>query len=153
MASAITTPGATFEWTGPNGFVSDQPNPLVTEAGDYVLTVTGANGCTDDATAVVLEDTAAPDVSAMGGTFNCSTPDVVLQGGSTTPGVSFEWTGPNGFVTDVLDTAVAEVGDYVLTVTASNGCTATAVATVMSDIDSPNGGKCYGRTSVALSER
>jgi hypothetical protein len=144
LASAITTPGATFEWTGPNGFVSDQPNPLVTEAGDYVLTVTGANGCTDDATAVVLEDTAAPDVSAMGGTFNCTIPDVVLQGGSTTPGVSFEWTGPNGFVTDVLDTAVAEVGDYVLTVTATNGCTATAVATVMSDIETPMGVNATG---------
>ena len=38
---------------------------------------------------------------------------------------------------DVLDTAVTEVGDYVLTVTAVNGCTATALATVMADLELP----------------
>ena len=44
-------------------------------AGDYLLTVTGPNGCVDDSVAVVLEDTGAPDVSATGGTFDCNFPD------------------------------------------------------------------------------
>ncbi len=137
LSSAINTPGATFEWNGPSGFTSNQPNPIVTEAGDYILTVTGSNGCSDDAIAEVLEDVDIPNVSATGGTFNCSFPDVTLQGGSTTSGVTYEWTGPNGFNTNVLDTAVTEAGDYVLTVTAANGCSSTATAVVIADLDPP----------------
>ncbi|MBK6831683.1 MAG: hypothetical protein IPG92_13500 [Flavobacteriales bacterium] len=35
-----------FSWTGPNNFTSQDQNPTVSVAGTYVLTVTGANGCT-----------------------------------------------------------------------------------------------------------
>ena len=144
LSSIINTPGVTYEWSGPGGFLSIQPNPLVTIAGDYVLTVTGSNGCTDDATAEVLEDTDLPDVSATGGTFNCFNPDVTLQGGSATPSVTFEWSGPNGFTTSVLDTAVTDAGDYVLTVTATNGCTSTATAVVIADLDPPLDVNAFG---------
>ncbi|MEO8067673.1 MAG: SBBP repeat-containing protein, partial [Flavobacteriales bacterium] len=48
-----------FSWTGPNGFTSGDQNPTVSAAGTYVLTVTGANGCTSVAQAdVILNDTA-----------------------------------------------------------------------------------------------
>ena len=137
ISSTVSTPGASIQWNGPAGFTSTDPNPSVANPGDYVLTVTAPNGCTDEDIAVVLEDANLPDISAMGGTFNCSSPTVTLQGGSSTPGVTFEWTGPNGFVSDVLDTAVAVVGDYTLTVTAANGCTSTALATVTGDLDEP----------------
>ena len=137
LSSTVNTAGAIIEWNGPGGYSSSQPNPVVTDAGDYVLTVTAPNGCTDEATAVVLEDINQPDVTATGGTFNCSFPDVLLQGSSNTTGVTFEWTGPNGFITNVLDTAVTVVGDYILTATATNGCTSTATAAVVSDLDPP----------------
>ena len=137
LSSTINTAGATFAWTGPSGFVSTDPTPVVMEVGGYTLTVTGPNGCVADSVAIVLEDTDTPDVNAMGGTFDCNFPDVVLQGGSSTPNVTFEWTGPNGFLTDVLDTAVTVVGDYMLTATSANGCTSTATAIVLSDLNPP----------------
>jgi hypothetical protein len=37
-------PNATFAWTGPNGFTSEQQNPLVAETGNYTLVVS-SNGC------------------------------------------------------------------------------------------------------------
>ncbi len=137
LSGTINTPGSTFEWTGPGGFVSNMPNPAVTQAGNYTLTVLGPNGCSDAADAIVTEDVAEPDVSALGGTIDCNLPDVLLDGGSTTPGVVFEWTGPAGFISDIQDTAVVVAGDYLLTVTAPNGCTATATATVMEDLAAP----------------
>ena len=48
-----------FSWTGPNGFNSQDQNPTVSIAGTYVLTVTGANGCTSiDEAEVILDDEA-----------------------------------------------------------------------------------------------
>ncbi|HWZ17083.1 MAG TPA: LamG-like jellyroll fold domain-containing protein, partial [Mucilaginibacter sp.] len=46
--TANTVAGATYSWTGPGGFTSAQQNPTVSSpvAGTYVLTVTGASGCT-----------------------------------------------------------------------------------------------------------
>jgi hypothetical protein len=39
------TPGATLNWTGPNGFVSTLAAPTVTQPGTYTATATGLNGC------------------------------------------------------------------------------------------------------------
>ncbi|MFO7868234.1 MAG: hypothetical protein R6U95_02925, partial [Bacteroidales bacterium] len=47
---------ATYSWTGPDGFTSDERNPTQLsisssdDAGDYTLTVTSLYGCSDDAT-------------------------------------------------------------------------------------------------------
>ncbi len=137
LSSTINTVGSTFEWTGPGGFVSNASNPSVTQAGNYTLTVLGPNGCSDAADAIVSEDIIEPDVSASGGTIDCNLPDVLLDGGSTTAGVVFEWSGPAGFMADIQDTAVVVAGDYVLTVTAMNGCTASSTVTVIEDLAPP----------------
>lgn len=49
LSTTITTAGATFSWTGPNGFVSELQNPPLTDAkanmsGKYTVVVS-ANGC------------------------------------------------------------------------------------------------------------
>jgi hypothetical protein len=46
--TANTVSGATYSWTGPGSFTSALQNPTVSSAltGTYVLTVTGASGCT-----------------------------------------------------------------------------------------------------------
>jgi hypothetical protein len=49
---------ASYSWTGPNGFSSNQQSPSITNAtvdmsGNYVLTVISANGCTNSAAASV----------------------------------------------------------------------------------------------------
>ncbi|MDR6944763.1 DUF2341 domain-containing protein [Mucilaginibacter pocheonensis] len=48
---ANTVSGATYSWTGPNSFTSTSQNPTIANAttanaGTYILTVTGSNGCT-----------------------------------------------------------------------------------------------------------
>ena len=54
---AQSSPGATYSWAGPNGFVSGNQNPSIdsatsVQAGTYTLTVTG-NGCTSQAITTV----------------------------------------------------------------------------------------------------
>ncbi|MCE7926642.1 MAG: hypothetical protein DYG98_26670 [Haliscomenobacteraceae bacterium CHB4] len=133
------TSGATFAWTGPGGFTSNQQNPTVSSTGTYTLTVTNpANGCTSTATATVSPDANVPDASAAGGVITCADPSITLNGGSVTPGVTLSWTGPGGFNSTEEDPAVTVDGTYTLTVLdPSNGCTAQATAIVNLDTDAP----------------
>ncbi len=145
----------TLEWSGPGGFSSNDPNPAVTEPGDYTLVVTGTNGCTASSVATVTADASLPDANASGGTIDCNNPEFLLSGSSSATGVSYSWSGPGGFVSNEQDTVVGQAGDYVLTVTAANGCTATATATVLEDIQTPNvnatgGILSCGTTSISL---
>ena len=131
---ASTTAGVSFSWTGPGGFNSSDQNPVVTTAGTYVLTVTGANGCTSTANALVDEDLTLPGASATGGTLTCDVTSVMLMGGGNG---SYSWTGPGGFTSSDQNPVVATAGTYVLTVTGANGCTSTANALVDEDLDLP----------------
>ncbi len=130
--------GVSYAWAGPNGYSSTQQNPTVSTAGTYTLTVTStANGCTSTASATVETNTAQPEATAEGGTLTCTTNAVVLEGGSSTPDVSFSWTGPNGFTSDEQSPEVSETGNYILTVTAPNGCTKNATAIVNQNTTQP----------------
>ena len=105
-----------YAWSGPDGFNSNEQNPEVTVAGTYFLVVTGPNGCTAEASAEVTGNAGVPDVTAEGGEINCITDVVQLQGSSTSPGVTFSWTGPNMFESSEQNPMVSEPGVYNLTV-------------------------------------
>ena len=136
MGSSMTE-GVTYAWSGPDGFTSDAQNVEVCVAGTYTLTVTAANGCTSTALAEVGMDNSVPDVSAEGGTITCTEECVMLIGGSMTQGVTYSWSGPDGFTSDVQNVEVCIAGTYTLTVTAANGCSASDVAMVTMDTDPP----------------
>ncbi len=138
LNSSTTTPGVTYSWSGPGGYSSTQPNPTVDVVGNYVVTITGSNSCTSTATATVNGNFTAPNAGATGGTISCTASSVTINGSSTTPGVTFVWTGPGGNLLNGQNVSVSSVGDYTLVVTGANGCTATATATVNPDANLPN---------------
>ncbi|MCB0795467.1 MAG: T9SS type A sorting domain-containing protein, partial [Flavobacteriales bacterium] len=88
-----------------------------------------------------------PNATAVGGTLTCNTElGITLDGGSTTPGVSFSWSGPGGFTSNLEDPTVTVPGTYTLTVTDPvNGCTHSAIAQVDEDVDLP-GAQATGGT-------
>ncbi|MBK8499248.1 MAG: T9SS type A sorting domain-containing protein [Flavobacteriales bacterium] len=123
-----------FAWSGPNNYTSNEQNPTVCAAGSYELTVTGANGCTSMATAIVELDTDAPGAEATGGSITCDNDCVTLAGGGNG---SFAWSGPNNFTSDEQNPTVCAAGSYELTVTGANGCTSMATAVVALDTEAP----------------
>ena len=144
LTGSSTSTGATYSWTGPNSFSSTTQNPTVTAAGIYTLTVT-SGGCTATDTALVSRDTAAPaaltttavPVSAQ---LTCTNSSVTFTAGSSTPGVSYTWTGPNGALPSSSIATVSSIGTYTLTATNPvNGCTASASSTVTQNITPPGG--------------
>src|SRR5205823_2672658 len=135
--SASTVSGATYSWTGPNGFSSSTQNPSIANAttaasGTYSVTVT-VNGCTSTAattTATVNAIPAAPTASNSGPI--CAGQTLSLSA-STVSGATYSWTGPNGFSSSTQNPSIANAttaasGTYSVTVTV-NGCTSTAATT------------------------
>ncbi|MGE0021923.1 MAG: VWA domain-containing protein, partial [Draconibacterium sp.] len=130
----ITT--ASYSWSGPNEFSSDQQNPLVANAasGNYSVTVTYNGGsCTaSDNEDITL--TSLPNVVAEGTQIVCAGSNIYLYetGGDAT---SWLWTGPGGYIsTDQNPVITTNTGDnYTATyyVTVSDGtCSATDEVTI-----------------------
>jgi hypothetical protein len=118
-----------YNWTGPN-FTSILQNPTVTAPGMYILTVTGANGCTSTAVAFVGSNTDAPEASALGGALPCDGTGLVLDGFVGSEGASFAWSGPDGFTSADLDPVAFVAGTYTFVVTGLNGCDTTITVEV-----------------------
>jgi PKD repeat protein len=140
LTASSTTPGVTYLWTDPNGLTSSEQNPTgISLAGTYTVLITAPNRCTAMTTVMVIEDTTPPEVIATGGTINCINPSVTLTANSTTPGVTYLWTDPNGTSTTEQNlTGIVLVGTYTVVATAPNGCTTTATVIVTEDTTPPD---------------
>lgn len=134
-----TTPGATFSWTGPGGFTSNQQNPSVSATGNYTLKVTNPQtGCTATATASVSQNTTPPSVSGNSATITCTNPLAKITTNASPQGLSFSWSGPNNFSSTLQNPMVGSSGYYYVTATnPSNGCTNTAVVYTPDNITPP----------------
>ncbi|HVU99604.1 MAG TPA: T9SS type A sorting domain-containing protein [Puia sp.] len=141
--STIAT-GATFSWTGPGGFSSTVQNPTAGAAGIYTLTVT-AGGCTATDTALVALDTVTPQqltttAVPVSMQLTCTSSNVVFTAGSSTPGVSYNWSGPGGPLSTSTTATATAAGVYTLTATnPANGCSASVSSTVTQNTTPPQG--------------
>jgi len=130
LDGSSATTGATFSWTGPNAFSSNLQNPSVSDIGTYTLTVTDPNnGCTAmDATEVT--QTPPPTASISNQTnVDCngaSSGSATAAGSSGTPPYTFAWSSGGTMATENNLPA----GDFTVTVTDADGCTATAMLTL-----------------------
>lgn len=142
LSGSSNTPGVTFTWTGPGGFTSSLQNPVVNTAGTYTLQVTEpASGCTALANTTVMANTIPPGEISISnsGTINCITSSVTISGKSSSTGVNYKWTGPNGFNSSSSSATVARGGVYTLTATnPANGCTSAKSTTVAENTSAPS---------------
>lgn len=143
LISSVTTPGATFAWTGPSGFSSNLQNPQVTAGGNYFFKITAPNGCTKNIQVLVETDFEEPKAAAsVTEKIDCNSPEVKLDGTGSSVGSDFEylWTGPAVIGTGNLQPEAAKAGTYQILVTnTKNGCTATADVEVENDPEVPTG--------------
>ncbi|MFK8101083.1 MAG: gliding motility-associated C-terminal domain-containing protein [Saprospiraceae bacterium] len=144
LTGSSVTQGATYSWTGPGITMANmnQQNPIVSVPGnDYVLTVTGPNGCTNTAMATVTQDANLPiAVIAQPATLTCAVTTVPLDASGSSQGANFtyEWTGGGITGNATLNPDVSVATSYTLVVTnTDNGCTQTATMVVPQDIAPP----------------
>jgi parallel beta-helix repeat protein len=115
----LTTSGTGFLWSN----AATTEDITVYTAGVYTVTITNSNGCT-----ATVSGTATPNAGPTANitvTNNCGNSLLNL----TTNGTSYLWS--NAATTE--DITVSNAGTYTVTITDSNGCTATT-----SEVTAPN---------------
>ncbi|MFT3795265.1 gliding motility-associated C-terminal domain-containing protein [Flavobacterium sp.] len=148
--SVAEIPGATYVWTGPNNFSSTEQNPVVANAttaasGTYSVKASIGN-CQSPTASVTVEVLELPEFTFIKGcNGNQYSIRAVPVSGAFDASDSFVWNGPNNFTSTTNPAVITEKGNYVLTVTTDEGCTATHaidIATTACSIAtgiSPNG--------------
>jgi gliding motility-associated-like protein len=138
-ATASATPGATYSWTGPNGFSSAVQNPSITAAttlasGSYTVTIAAA-GCSSTS---IVNVTVNPGPITVAGANTPICEGVTLNltaTASSVVGTTYNWVGPNSFTSAVQNPTIstataAATGSYTVTVAAA-GCSSTSSVNVV----------------------
>lgn len=125
--------GTSYAWTGPNGYTSNQQNPVINNvtfgnAGNYTVVVTGPGGCATTGT-TSCNVYPLPTVGFLGNSEVC-------KGGSFswigTGGLNYKWMGTFGVVSITPSFSVSSVSPhlqntYTVVGVDANGCANTAV--------------------------
>lgn len=138
LLSANDIPGATYSWTGPNGFTSSQQNPVIENAtplnsGDYSVTAS-IGDCQSEAGQVSITVEPMPEfVLTAGCNANQYAVAAVSADDAFDPSVTFSWTGPDNFTasTNPIVITGGKKGVYEVTVETANGCSVTQSVEVL----------------------
>lgn len=122
LSTSGGTSGYSYQWS--SGATTQ--NITSVSAGNYAVTVTDANGCTAVTTATITEP-AALSVSATPTAISCNggnngSATLTTNGGTGT--ITYNWS--NGATSQTITNTTA--GNYTVTATDANGCTASASA-------------------------
>lgn len=139
FSGSSTTSGVAYKWTGPNTFTSTTQNPTITSAGTFaagVYSLTASlNGCeaSTNTTVQIKPIPATPTASNNGPA--CTGGGITLSGNSTTPGVTYSWTGPSNFSSSVQNPTLNNLtlsmaGNYAVTATLNNCVSASGTTAV-----------------------
>ncbi|MDO9038030.1 MAG: gliding motility-associated C-terminal domain-containing protein, partial [Lutibacter sp.] len=128
--------GVSYSWSDGSTVVGTSATLLVSTAGTFTVTVTGANGCTDTESVTTTLNNTVPTAAITnnnGLALSCSVPNTTL---TATGGGSYLWS--TGATTASI--AVTTPGNYSVTVTDSNnGCSVTSNSvTITQDIAAPS---------------
>jgi gliding motility-associated-like protein len=130
--SVTATGGGTYSWS--NG-LGNTANATITASGNYTVTVTATNGCTDTASIAVTDDGSLPQPgiisSVSSNTLDCVNTSITLTGiGSG----SYSWSNGVTNLGSGASIVVSDAGTYTLMVTASNGCSASTSIAIEENI-------------------
>lgn len=127
---ATTVPFGTYQWSGPNGFVSAEQNPVIEEVsgaynGTYTVKVV-ADGCQSAESSIVVSVDALPEVTVSGGCENerFIVRATAIKSTLDQAAMDFAWSGPNQFTSteNPIDITGGTPGLYTVTVTTAQGC-------------------------------
>lgn len=115
-----------YNWSGPGGFTGQTATVSVSQTGSYVVTVTDTfTGCSNTATATVVNDESLPPADAGPDRFFCTGQPLQL---TAAPGGSdYLWRDGSGNILGTNDTLIIApsqqpIYTILLTVTGINGC-------------------------------
>lgn len=129
-----------YVWSG--GANATGTGNAFTNPGTYYLTATGPNGCESVESITISQNIIPPTVSIVNNTgttvLTCDLEEISVTAVGSASVVSYLWS--EGISQATADNTLITIGTYVVTATASNGCTATAQIIITEDADRPSVG-------------
>lgn len=142
LTASSTTPGATFTWTGPNGFTSNQQNPLLSNvtpanSGTYTVFATAPNGCTSPTATVSITVGQVPIICLTKVDLPCNNIctgeiSLILCNDPALTNYTALWSTGSTSTTGLTGLCI---GNYSVTVTDANGCSATGTIPIQTQTD------------------
>jgi gliding motility-associated-like protein len=139
LVTSSADPLATYQWSGPNSFTSNNQNIVIPSAtpansGSYSLTVTDDYGCTLGLSGNINVIPQVPVTASSDGPY--CTGAIINLFASDVPGGTYEWTGPNGFVANeqnpnISNAQTMHTGTYNVVVSYADNCTSSASVDVL----------------------
>ncbi len=129
LTASATGIGLSYAFSGPGGSLAGTGNSrVVSVAGMYSVTITGANGCTTSQSTVIYSNTIAPTPTlTASNTAVCEPASITLTAGG---GVSYTFSAGASQIASTNLAVVTQSGVYSVTVAGANGCTSTTSITV-----------------------
>ena len=112
----------TIRFMGPEIIQDNEPIPLVSTPGNYIIEVTDEFGCMIIDSVEVMQSVDFPQIQILDITRNCDDPPVQLPLQVFSPIDSVLWQFPNGMIENDLSPEAEEGGMYYVTIFGSNGC-------------------------------
>jgi hypothetical protein len=142
LTGGSSTPGVNYSWSNGIGVIATAAVTSVTTPGTYMLTVSNpANGCLSTSQVTVTQDVETPTgvTASHTGIISCNTPSIAITATVSSAGLTYSWTGPNGYTASTLNASATKGGTYIITATnPTNGCYATA-STIVEENTTPPG--------------
>ena len=130
--------GSTYVWSDLNDNIFLDESLEVDIPGLYDLVITAPNTCLVDTFIIVEIDTLRPEITTgVDPIFNCADGEVNLSIETTTNIISYDWNGPLGFGSGLMDPIAIAPGIYTVTVTNDLGCSTSAEVNVIDDTKGP----------------
>ncbi|HEX8270694.1 MAG TPA: gliding motility-associated C-terminal domain-containing protein [Flavobacterium sp.] len=126
------SPDYSYSWTGPDGFISHEQNPIievitVSNSGTYSVTST-SNGCSSQTAYIQVLVSQTPEIVIETACMNNIYTVTAVSASGFLSGTTFEWTGPENFSATGNPAVITReaVGNYEVTVTMEDGCSKTS---------------------------
>lgn len=114
----------TYNWSGPDGYTSSEQNPADASSDGVYSLIIIVDGCPSQIAMTEVVFSAPPEAFANNNGPFCEGDNIVLFGstGSTGNVIEYNWTGPNGYTSNVQNPSdIVESGIYELMVSV-DGC-------------------------------
>jgi len=131
LFSKDDTSGVTYSWTGPDSFASSVQNPTIAtttlKSSGFYYVVTEKNGCLSDVDSINVKVKPLPaNPSDSSNSPVCLGSKLELFSKDDTSGVTYSWTGPDGFTASVqnpnIAATIAKDSGFYYVVATKNGC-------------------------------
>jgi hypothetical protein len=152
LSNVLTTPSATYTWSGPNGYSNTQLSPSislsqVSHSGIYTITVDLAGCKKSDTTLVIINKTPDKPILTSNSPLHVGDASITLNITNPDAAANYTWSGPNSFSTTAVNPILKDVvknmgGKYIVVATIA-GCTSSDSITVQVDDNLVTAGKSF----------